>query len=381
VLVGVSDATILPFIPLLLHERGFGSADIGLLLAGMALAGFATGPLWGYAADLRVGSEVVLAATGAAAACVSVLVFFAHDRTLLAVAVVALWACRSSSASLADAIALDRLGAERRAEYGGVRLWTSIGWAAAVLVWGAIIETSAYGTAALLYPAALVGVVGWTLFGLGGRTALVSRPTGAPLRRELVHVRPLLVFLTALFFAQTAFAAGFNFSSLRIAGLGGSAFLVAVAASLQAWAEVPAMAWMTRLRGVVAARHFYVGGCAVYAAVLLFWAVVTNPFSVALARLVLGVGFALTYVGSVVVVDELVPSRLRATGQVAAKSVTFGLAPVAGALGGGLVYGPVSPRAMFLAAGLFAAFAGLVASQASASRPATYHSSSGSKMS
>jgi MFS transporter, PPP family, 3-phenylpropionic acid transporter len=379
VLVGVADATILPFIPLLLRERGFGSADIGLLLAGMALAGFATGPLWGYAADLRVGSEVVLAATCAAAGFGSVLVFFARDRTLLAVAVVALWACRSSSASLADAIALDRLGAERRAEYGRVRLWTSIGWAAAVLVWGAIVEASAYGTAALLYPVALLGVVGWTLFGLGGRSAAVVRhATRAPLRHV---VRPLVVFLTALLLAQTAFAAGFNFSSLRIAGLGGSALLVAVAASLQAWAEVPAMAWMTRMRGVVAARHFYVAGCGVYAAVLLFWAVATSPVSVAVARLVLGVGFALTYVGSVVVVDELVPSRLRATGQVAAKSVTFGLAPVAGALGGGLVYGHVSARAMFLAAGVCAALAGLVAAQASASRPATYHSSSGSKIS
>jgi PPP family 3-phenylpropionic acid transporter len=378
VLVGVSDATILPFVPLLLRERGFGSADIGLLLAGMALAGFATGPVWGYAADLRVGSEVVLAATGIAAAGVSVLVYLAHDRTLLAAAAVALGACRSSSASLADAIALDRLGEERRAEYGRVRLWTSIGWAVAVLLWGAIIETSAYGTAALLYPAALLGVVGWTLFGLGGRSAAVRRAERLPLRHV---VRPLVVFLTALLFAQTAFAAGFNFSSLRIAGLGGSALLVAVAASLQAWAEVPAMAWMTRLRDVVAARHFYVGGCVVYAAVLLYWAVATDPVSVALARLVLGVGFALTYVGSVVVVDELVPSRLRATGQVAVKSVTFGLAPVVGALGGGLVYGHVSPRAMFLAAGLLAAFAGLVAAQASASRPATYHSSSGSKMS
>jgi PPP family 3-phenylpropionic acid transporter len=377
VLVGVADATILPFIPLLLRERGFGSADIGLLLAGMALAGFATGPLWGYAADLRVGSEVVLAATCAAAGCVSVLVFFAQDWTLLVFAVIALWACRSSNASLADAIALDRLGEERRAEYGRVRLWTSIGWAAAVLVWGAVIETSTYGTAALLYPAALVGVVAWTLLGLGGRSVGIRRTERLPLR---LVVRPLLVFLAALFLAQTAFAAGFNFSSLRIAGLGGSAFLVGVAASVQAWAEVPAMAWMTRLRGVAAARHFYVAGCGVYAAVLLFWAAATDPTSVALARLVLGVGFALTYVGSVVVVDELVPGRFRATGQVAAKSVTFGLAPVAGALGGGLVYGHLSPRAMFLAAGVFAVVAGLVASQASASRPATYHSSSGSKM-
>ena len=57
---------------------------------------------------------------------------------------------------------------------------------------------------------------------------------------------------------------------------------------------------------------------------------------------------------------------------------------LAGALGGGLVYGHVGPSAMFLAAGVLAALAALVTLQveaASARRPATYHSSSGSKMS
>jgi MFS family permease len=353
------------------------------VLAAMSLAGFAAGPFWGYAADLRVGNELALAASATAAAGVSVLAFFAHDRALLALAAVALWAFRSSNASLADAIALDRLGDERRAEYGRVRLWQSIGWAVAVLLWGAIIETSSYGAAALLYPAALVAVVAWTLLGLP-RAPAASRPRVRLERRELGRMTPLVVFLAAVLLAQAGFAAGFNFSSLRIAGLGGSALLVAVAASLQAVAEVPAMASMTRLRRVFAARHFYVAGCAVYAAVLLFWAVATDPVSVAVARLVLGVGFALTYVGSVVIVDELVPPHLRATGQVAAKSVMFGLAPVAGALGGGLVYGHVGPSAMFLAAGVLAALAALVTLQveaASARRPATYHSSSGSKMS
>jgi PPP family 3-phenylpropionic acid transporter len=349
----------------------------------MSLAGFAAGPFWGYAADLRVGNELALAAGAVAAAGVSVLVFLARDRSLVAVAAVTLWVFRSSNASLADAIALDRLGDERRTEYGRIRLWMSIGWAVAVVLWGAIIETSSYGAAALLYPVALAALVAWALFGVG-RGAGVHRSQERRSPRELGRATPLLVFLVALFLAQAGFSAGFNFSSLRIAGLGGSALLVAMAASLQAVAEVPAMASMTRLRRVFAARHFYVAGCAVYAGVLLFWAVATDPVAVAVARLVLGVGFALTYVGSVVVVDELVPARLRATGQVAAKSVTFGLAPVAGALGGGLVYGHVGPAAMFLAAGMLAALAALVTLQVeavSARRPATYHSSSGSKMS
>jgi MFS family permease len=74
-------------------------------------------------------------------------------------------------------------------------------------------------------------------------------------------------------------------------------------------------------------------------------------------RLVIGVGFALTYVGTVVIADDLVPVHLRATGQAVAKAASFGLAPVLGTLGGGFVYAVSGPRAMFLAAAAIAAAA------------------------
>jgi PPP family 3-phenylpropionic acid transporter len=366
-LIGVAEAALVPFVPLLLRERGFSSEDIGVLLAVMSLAAFAAGPFWGFAADLHLGREAALVGCAAMASVVSVLVYFAHDRVLLSLAVIALWAVRSPNASLADSIALDRLGEGRRTEYGRVRLWTSIGWAVAVMVWGAIIATSSYGVGALLYPVGTLLVVAWILFGVGRVGPARERPSwGFPRLRgsDLRNIRPLLAFLAALLLAQVSFAAGFNFSSLRIAGLGGGALLVATAASLQAVAEVPAMAWMTRLRAVFAPRHFYVAGCAIYALVLLFWALTKDPTSVAIARLVLGLGFALTYVGSVVVVDELVPPQLRATGQVAAKSVSFGIAPVIGALGGGLVYGHLGAPAMFVGAAVFAATAGVLTLQA-----------------
>jgi len=59
-------------------------------------------------------------------------------------------------------------------------------------------------------------------------------------------------------------------------------------------------------------------------------------------------------------VDELVPPQLRASGQVAARSVSFGLAPVVGAFAGGLVYGNVGPAAMFVGAALLAVLAAIV---------------------
>jgi MFS family permease len=76
---------------------------------------------------------------------------------------------------------------------------------------------------------------------------------------------------------------------------------------------------------------------------------------------VLGVGFALTYVASVLIADDVAPAGLRATAQSLVKAVAGGLAPTLGALGGGFIYGVIGPSAMFLTAAAVAVGAGVVA--------------------
>src|SRR5207247_3526086 len=71
--------------------------------------------------------------------------------------------------------------------------------------------------------------------------------------------------------------------------------------------------------------------------------------------------FALTYVAAVMIANDLVPAHLRATGQALMKSVLFGVAPILGSLGGGLVYEAFGARAMFLAATGVVGGAGLLA--------------------
>ena len=46
-LVGVAEAAILPFLPIVLRDRGLSAAEIGVVLAVAALAGFVATPLEG----------------------------------------------------------------------------------------------------------------------------------------------------------------------------------------------------------------------------------------------------------------------------------------------------------------------------------------------
>jgi hypothetical protein len=61
------------------------------------------------------------------------------------------------------------------------------------------------------------------------------------------------------------------------------------------------------------------------------------------------------------IANDLVPARLRATGQALVKSVLFGAAPIVGAFGGGVVYGSYGARVMFLASTFVVVAAGVIA--------------------
>lgn len=351
--VGAAEAALLPFLPIVLKERGLSAVQIGVVLALAALAGFVAVPLWGHAADRHLGAERTLVVAALAAAVMSAPLAFAHGFLPLVLAVVSLTAVRASLTSLADSIALDHLGADL-SQYGRVRLWQSLGWAASACVWGLVLQWGRLAYMPGIYAASvvIVAVVGARVGGT--RTVHAASPRGAR-RAMAVRLAPFLCSLLLLF---AAFNASFSFVSVRISELGGGLFVIGAATALQAGMEAPVMRLTPRLSHVLGHRALYVVGSLFFAVAFLAWALLDDPVAIALVKLVAGVGFALVYVGSVVLVDDLVPSGLRGTGQALAKAVSFGLAPILGSLAGGAIYDYGGPRALFLVCAAAAVVAG-----------------------
>jgi MFS transporter, PPP family, 3-phenylpropionic acid transporter len=366
-LVGVAEAAILPFLPIVLQDRGLSAVEIGVVLAVAALAGFVSTPLWGHVADGRLGAEHALVVASVAAAVAVVPLVLAHSFLALTIVVVLVTAARSAMASLTDSIALERLGADR-AQYGRVRLWLSLGWAISACVWGIVLQTGSLDWLPWIY-AGCVLVVAFAAHSVGGgRTVYDPSPRGA--RRSMVVALAPFLFSLLLLFA--AFNATFSFVSIRIRDLGGGLFVVGAATALQAIAEAPVMRITPRLNRVLGHRALYVVGSGFFIVSFVAWAFLNSPLAIALIKLVAGVGFALVYVGSVLLVDDLVPPALRGTGQGLAKAVTFGLSPILGSLAGGAIYDYAGPRALFLVCAAAALVAGtsvsVIAARARATR-------------
>jgi PPP family 3-phenylpropionic acid transporter len=362
-LAGVADGTLLPFIPLFLLERGLGAEAIGAVLAGMALAWLLAGLACGYLADRRFKPERMVLAGASVAAALALTLGLTRDGAILSLLIVALALVRSPL-TLLDAIALRKLRTMSRTGYARIRLRMSAGWAVSAVASGAAYHAFGLRLIPFVYAPLAAIVALWVWRAVNPEVATASGDADIPASRGVrLGGIPLAMvgFLLGCLLLGVSLAATQNFVTLQISFLGGGALLVGAAAAFQALTEIPTMGYTHVLTRHLSHRTLFALGCAIYLSVFVAWALISNALVVALLKLVIGVAFALTYVAAVTIANDLSPSRLRATGQALIKSVTFGLAPIIGALGGGIVYQTFGARTMFLASTVVVAAAGAIA--------------------
>jgi MFS transporter, PPP family, 3-phenylpropionic acid transporter len=363
ILTGIADGTLLPFVPLLLFDRGLSAPLIGAVLAASSLTSLVAGLGWAYVADRKLRPEQIVVGASAASALAAVLLALSNGAVALAAAIAALSLARSPL-MLLDPIALRRLRIARRTHYARIRLRMSAGFAASSVLAGAAYQSLGVRLLPFVYAplSALFGLWAWGALQPSGPEQAPEPDSGQTVPGRLPKIPSTMVgFLFSSFLLGASLAATGNFLVLQINLLGGGAILVGAAAAFQALTEIPTMGYTHLLTRRLSHRALFAIGCGIYVVVFVAWAFVSSPLVAALLKLAIGVAFALTYVASVLIADELTPARLRATGQALVKSVTFGLAPVAGSFGGGLVYGTLGPRAMFLGATAAVGAAGLIA--------------------
>ncbi|MBL8416512.1 MAG: MFS transporter [Propionivibrio sp.] len=323
-----------PYFGLYLQSLSFSAWDIGLLMSQMMLMRLFGPYLWGALAD-RFGQRLPIIRLTSLLALIAFSVFFfiaRFEAFLLAMAVLSFfWV---AALPLVESLTFDHLR-ENPARYSRIRLWGSIGFIAAVLGTGALLDHLPLPKLLWVSALALSGILLCALLvpesPVHHAAPGESQPVGDILRQPRVRA-----LLAACITMSAAHGALNIFYSIFLSDHGYSKLLVGGLWSLGVVAEIAVFFFMSQVMRRFSLRTILLSSftAAVVRFVMIGWGV-EFPLVLALAQLLHGLTFGAFHAAAIAAINRWFPGRTRSRGQALYSSLTFG----AGGLLGGLISG------------------------------------------
>jgi PPP family 3-phenylpropionic acid transporter len=353
-----------PYLFLYFKRLGFTDAQLGTLAAVTPILRTIAPPVWGAVADMFGDRRWTLALLLVMAALVFPWLGYVSSFGVVLALLLVFSATAFPALTIADAMALESVE-ETGGDFGRLRVWGSIGFAAPALALGLILGKSAGESAASLLPI----FWGYVIFRIASAIWVRLLPSSRGSRRGLLDVRAIRMFreprLLALAFcailAMGPMAAYYMYFSIYLDEVGiadnlkGYFWAVAVAAE---------SGMMFAIGGVIrriGLKWTFVLGTAGCAARLFAFSFALGPGGIVAAQLLHALTFTAFTVSAITFVSRMTPPGLRASGQTTWAALTGGLSAAAGAKLAGIVTGAFGLMTMFRLFSFAAAVAVVVA--------------------
>ncbi len=335
---------LLPFLPLLLAGRGFSGAQVGIVLATMPLSDLVVIPLWGMLADMW-GARIIMLRAAALFAAAAVLLLLVPWRLISTIFVVALFCVfRAPLVPLADAATRVVLG-PRPELYGRVRVWGSIGFAAAAVSVGMVQGRA--DTVVVTAAVAYLGAFGVAL--LMGSPPLHRQASYFQQAGALWRQRPLVLLFLGTATYYVGHACFDAYIGLHLVALGFSPRMLGLVWGVGVGAEIVFL-WFTPLLLARFDARTLLPLCAAVAALRwLLLSQVTSARGVLATAPLHAVTFGLWYVCVVAVAQNSAAESLRSTAQAYAIA-SLVLGRFVGYVIGGKVFEQAGGSVLFVAA-------------------------------
>ena len=328
----------LPYFALYLQSIGFSAGRIAVLMSLGQVMRLLAPLLWSWLADSggrRV--RIIIASTAAALASFSV-VFLTQDFIGLLIGLAILHFFWSASLPLVEALTLGHLAANPE-RYGRIRLWGSVGFVAAVMGVGLLLDSAPIRAQLWVSWALLLGTLlsALTLTEVKEHAGRITGPILGVLRQ-----RKVVFLLAAGMFMIAAHGALYVFYSIHLVAQGYSKTLVGLLWTLGVVAEIVVFLLMPRIAVGISMRWILLA-CFVLAVVrflLIGWGVASIGLLV-IAQLLHGASFGAHHAATVAALNRWFEPGQQARAQALYGSVAYG----AGGLGGAMLAGALWERA------------------------------------
>ncbi len=338
-----------PFFALYLTSVGMNAVEIGVLMALPQLTRILAPHLWGWLADHSGRRIGIVRASGAAGMLAFLGVFAGEGFALLFAVLFAMTFFWSAALPLVEATTLSQLGDET-ARYGRIRVWGSVGFIAAVVAVGYLIDATD--------PRAVL----WVVAGLMAGMLLLSF-TLAEARVEphdgdhlpvwhIVRKPAVLAVIAASALMAAAHGPYYTFYTIHLVDHGYSKSAAGWLWALGVVCEIGIFIWMSRLYRAFTLRAILIASTLL--AALRFVVIGWGADSVVLllaAQTLHAASFGSFHAAAIGVVHKLFRGRHQARGQAIYGSLAYGLGGTIGGLASGYAWGGLGPALTFTLAG------------------------------
>ena len=342
-----------PYAPLWFKGLGFSTLAIGAIASLQAWTRVIAPYGWGWLGDRR-GQRLRWVQMGCAVAVLAAAgLLWAREFALVAFFVGILFLANGAVIPLSEAALARHLHTDEgmdNARYGRVRMWGSIGFIVAVLVYGTALQFAGIGW----FPW-LVVLMYALLLGAALRVPAAAEPPSnqgdAPPVWTVLRRPEVAWFFGATFFTVLAHTALYAFFSLYLDALGYSKAALGVLWAVSVVLEIAFFWAQGRFFGRMQPHRWlqWAAGVSIvrFAATAAF---ASSPIVLVLAQALHAITFAGQHAACIVLINRYFPGPLRGRGQALYTTLGYGISGVIGGLGGGWLSSLFGFAAVFWAA-------------------------------
>ena len=338
-----------PFFALYLTSVGMNAVEIGVLMALPQLTRILAPHLWGWLAD-HTGRRIGVVRISGAAGMIAFLGVFAGDSFAWLFAVLfAMMFFWSAALPLVEATTLSKLGDET-ARYGRIRVWGSVGFIAAVVAVGYLIDATA--------PRSVLWVIAALMAGMLLLSFTLSEAKPEPHESDdlpvwqIVRKPAVLAVIGASALMAAAHGPYYTFYTIHLVDHGYSKSAAGWLWALGVICEIGIFIWMSRLYRAFTLRSILIASTLLAALrfVVIGWSADSIVLLLA-AQTLHAASFGSFHAAAIGVVHKLFRGRHQARGQAISGSLAYGRGGTVGGLASGYAWGGLGPALTFTLAG------------------------------
>jgi MFS transporter, PPP family, 3-phenylpropionic acid transporter len=342
-----------PFAPLWFKDLGFSTLAIGTIASLQAWARVFAPYGWGWLGD-HSGQRVRLVRTAAGLSLIAASgLLWARGYPAVALCTALLFLANGGVVPLTEAIVARHLSTEAGLDagrYGRVRVWGSMGFIVAVLLFGTVLEVGGIG----LFPWLVLVTYGLLVAAsmrLPGAADAVHNHASAPAVMSVLRQPPVAWFFASIFFTVLAHTSLYTFFSLYLDAHGMGKSTVGALWAVSVAVEIAFFWFQGRLFDRLGPYGWLQWAAAV--SVLRFTLIAAfggHLELLVLAQLLHAVTFAAQHAACIALIGKHFPGALRARGQALYTVLGYGLSGVVGGVSGGWLSTRFGLSAVFWAA-------------------------------